>query len=467
LLAISVSFATIRIESRVSARDATTEAAQVKKRRLQVFDKSASDRGEMRTVATTRSIDYARKPLARPPFPRDLAVGIVLFVVFASLVLLGVWWLRRGGAMVVGNEMNIDRAVFTSVNAITLTGFQLSVAVESYKLPAQAMVLVLTIAGSLVSLIIGGLAVARLLEMHYTIRRVIVAALVAEAIAVVLGTAATARSDRPLLASALLAASSFGNSGLVIGSAGGVLDGVTHLLLMPLALFGGFGLTVLIEMYDWVANRRPISTHARCVLIMSAALYLAGFMALAGLRWPDVSLRDASFKSQLVSDIASASVQSINSRTAGLPLEYVGAWPRAAQWVVLVLMFIGASPAGTGGGLKTTTLYELGRGARATLFGRSPGRILGVALVWLFAYTIIIFLTMTLLLMLESALAGDRALFIAVSAAANVGLSPDPVSITGNGLYTLATTMLLGRVLPWAVLWWAALTTPEADIAVG
>jgi trk system potassium uptake protein TrkH len=134
---------------------------------------------------------------------------------------------------------------------------------------------------------------------------------------------------------------------------------------------------------------------------------------------------------------------------------------------VLVLMFIGASPAGTGGGLKTTTLYELGRGARAALLGRSPGRILGIALVWLCAYTIIILVTMAILLALESALAGDRALFIAVSAAANVGLSADPISITGNGLYALAATMLLGRVLPWVVLWWAALTTPEADIAVG
>jgi trk system potassium uptake protein TrkH len=200
---------------------------------------------------------------------------------------------------------------------------------------------------------------------------------------------------------------------------------------------------------------------------MSAALYLAGFLALAGLRWPDVSPGDSSFKSRLASDFASASVESINSRTAGLPLEYVGAWPRAAQWVVLVLMFIGASPAGTGGGLKTTTLYELGRGARATLLGRAPGRILGVALVWLCVYTTIILVTMAILLMLETALPGDRALFIAVSAAANVGLSADPVSITGNGLYTLATTMLLGRVLPWIVLWWAALTTPEADIAVG
>ena len=38
---------------------------------------------------------------------------------------------------------------------------------------------------------------------------------------------------------------------------------------------------------------------------------------------------------------------------------------------------------------------------------------------------------------------------------------------SGPGLATLSGTMLAGRLLPWAILWWIASTSPEEDVAVG
>jgi Trk-type K+ transport system membrane component len=61
----------------------------------------------------------------------------------------------------------------------------------------------------------------------------------------------------------------------------------------------------------------------------------------------------------------------------------------------------------------------------------------------------------------------DRVLFTTISAAANAGLSHDPLSVTASNAWTLATTRLLGRLLPICVLWWMALTTRDADVVVG
>jgi trk system potassium uptake protein TrkH len=204
---------------------------------------------------------------------------------------------------------------------------------------------------------------------------------------------------------------------------------------------------------------------------MSASVYVLGFLSLLVVRWPEMSSAATTSATQMVDalrhPILSSTAAAINARSAGLPFEHAGAWPRAAQWIVIVLMFIGASTAGTGGGLKVTTLFELGRGARQSLALRTPPRTLGIALAWLGIYVLLIIVTMTLLLRSEGALPGDRALFIATSAASNTGLSLDPIAITGTGLNTLSAVMLIARVLPWLILWWAALTTREADVAVG
>jgi Trk-type K+ transport system membrane component len=67
----------------------------------------------------------------------------------------------------------------------------------------------------------------------------------------------------------------------------------------------------------------------------------------------------------------------------------------------------------------------------------------------------------------EPLVPADRILFLVISAASNVGLSHDPIAITGPGLYILSATMLLGRLMPLCVLWWMAQTTHDAELAFG
>jgi Trk-type K+ transport system membrane component len=157
----------------------------------------------------------------------------------------------------------------------------------------------------------------------------------------------------------------------------------------------------------------------------------------------------------------------LNARGAGFPFEYASAYPRAMQWLLMLLMAIGASTAGTGGGLKANSLVVIGRGATAALRGGRVPRAVGVAAVWVTVYFGVVLVGLLLLLWRAADVAADRLLFLTISAASNVGLAHDPVSITGPGLYTLCAVMLAGRLAPILILWWMAATTRDADVAVG
>ena len=243
-----------------------------------------------------------------------------------------------------------------------------------------------------------------------------------------------------------------------------------------------------MELYDRVAHGRPLSKHSRTVLWLTVGLYVAGtFLLLAARRsfWQDLpgawregfgsttgvatgeegepayphldALREA---------LVSSAAGSINSRTLGLPLEYANVLPRIAQCLLIALMAVGASPAGTGGGLKPTCLVQLFRGARDALAGRAVPRAFGVAAAWLGAYGGIVAIGFLCLLWQVPQMSPDQLLFLSVSAASNVGLSHDLLSLVVGPLFTLSAVMLLGRVVPLLVLWWMAETTTNADLLV-
>lgn len=401
------------------------------------------------------------------------------FLGYLVLISAGFAALRLPGTMVHGNELNIDRAIFTAVDAATLTGFQVNVGAGQFN-PASpvgpAAILLLTLGGAVFSLTVGGLAVVRILRLPYTDGQVMSAATIATTLTTLGGSAALLGGGRGLFDALLQSASAFGNSGLYNGPLSGARGWQTHLVLLPLALFGGLGLTVLMELYDRIVRGRPLSEHARTVLALSAGIYIAGFILLIASResfWSNLFAgvsQHGWYRRQSLAirgAIASSSTLAINSRTAGFPFEYAGALPRATQWVVMALMVVGANPAGTAGGVKATTFLQLIRGVRDALAGRPVSRAFGIAAVWLGGYFAIVALGFLCLLWQAPELPPDRLLFMSVSATSNVGLSHDPISMVLWGLSTLSLTMLLGRIAPLLVLWWMAETTTDADIAVG
>src|SRR5207249_4244652 len=121
------------------------------------------------------------------------------------------------GTLVLGNEMSKERAAFVVANAGTLTGFQLNLAVDQYHWQGHWMMLALTVGGTLFSLIVGGIAVARIVRLPYSDLQIILAAIGAELVVISVGSFALARPEQPLLANLFQAASAFGNSGVWMG----------------------------------------------------------------------------------------------------------------------------------------------------------------------------------------------------------------------------------------------------------
>ncbi len=163
--------------------------------------------------------------------------------------------------------------------------------------------------------------------------------------------------------------------------------------------------------------------------------------------------------------VLAASATAINSRTAGLPFELLNRFPRPSHWLIVLLMMIGASPAGTGGGLKPHTFWHLFMGLSGILRGKAVPRTVAIAAIWLGSYLIIAFLGLVLLSTAEN-IPGDRLFFITISALSNVGMSHDPISMGPAALFLLDGIMLIGRLAPLAIIWWMAYVTPDAEVLV-
>lgn len=401
-----------------------------------------------------------------------------LITVYLSTVLLGACVLQFGPSRAIGNEMNFPSAVFASVNAATLTGFHQTTDVNEYTALGQCTIVLLTIAGAFLTMLISSLAVVRILALPYAFKSLLRAATICLVGVMLIGgvalydtTGETAFDG--IIRGASAGLSAFANSGTFLGTLHKITDWQTLGMLMPLALLGGVGLPVLMQLYDLLLHKKPISAHSATVLNMTIGLYLACFvlfliMQLNATPWTISSgdwLKDNWSKLQDV--IASSSVAAVNSRTAGLPFQYASAFPRAMQWLLMLVMMIGASPAGTGGGLKTTTVFELFRGTSRLVNSEQPGRGFGIALTWLGTYLLLLLVGLLMLLGCESKIPGDQLLFMAISALSNVGLSHGQLAVSAGGNCILALIMLAGRFMPFLILLWMAQSTKEADLAIG
>jgi len=422
-------------------------------------------------MAVTESKRSARPteqiaPLAAeaPPGGR-LCLAVVAIYLIAMAIACVV--IRSPGVVPSGNETTWDRSIFTSINAATLTGFQQTMGIREMAAAGAggpALLFGMTIFGSLTSLFVGGVAGARVLRMPHTPVQIALAAVTAEIIAVVAGAAALAGANTSLFDALLQAASAFGNSGLWTGAYPSMSAPASYLVLLPLAVLGGLGLPVLIEGTNAMFGRATLSRHSRIVLMLTALAYLAGLALLmlaqapaaAGGGWD--AWRDT---------LSSCTIAAVDTRTAGLPFQSPAAFTAAGQWLLMLLMLVGASPAGTAGGLKLTTLWQLLKGTGDALAGRAVARATGIAAVWVAGYGVALLIGVMLLVQVQSQIPADRLLFLAISALSNAGLSHDPVSITGPGLLVLSALMLFGRLAPLAILWWMARTTVGAEVLVG
>jgi len=237
--------------------------------------------------------------------------------------------------------------------------------------------------------------------------------------------------------------SAFNNAGFALFSdslIGFRADPVVNLVISILFVCGGLGFVVLTELIRFRRGAR-LSLHTRLVLVLSAALIAGGTAAIYLLERGN----PATLGSVPAGEAAwAAYFQSVTTRTAGFNTINLADMHVATLFVMMVLMFIGASPGGTGGGVKTTTfgitlaaLWATVRGDEETVLFR---RRLPPALVArAFFISMIAFLALNVvagLLLVRENLPLMHVLFETTSAFGTVGLSIGaegaPLSLSGR-----------------------------------
>ena len=238
---------------------------------------------------------------------------------------------------------------------------------------------------------------------------------------------------------------------------------VVNFVLITLIILGGFGWRVTNDI--WINRRslklRNLSLHTRLVIRSSFILISLGFFGLIFTE----SLARGSFFSLINFDdrILTALFTSVSSRTAGftnLPISIENV-SDSGLLLIMFLMFIGASPGGTGGGIKTTTIAALMAATRATLRGQNEIIIRNrqisdkviLKAVGITVGSFLFVLIMALLLSLSNGFnSGENfsfleMLFTCISAFATVGFDLGVTSKLGHvGQLILIIGMFVGRL---------------------
>jgi trk system potassium uptake protein TrkH len=237
-------------------------------------------------------------------------------------------------------------------------------------------------------------------------------------------------------------------------------DYVTIGIVSALIIFGGLGFVVISDIYNRIHQKnRGLTLHSKLCLSITAVLLVLGTLAFLLSEDKNV-FRETSWSYNL----ANAFFQAVTCRTAGFNTISQSALNEISILISMILMFIGACPGSTGGGIKTTTIgiivimvYRrfLGRQSVAafkrTISADSVTRSLTVLILALFVIVSVFIIFMYS----EQTPASHKLshgwfvenLFEVVSAFGTVGLSMGVTShLHPFGKLVLIVTMFIGRV---------------------
>jgi len=252
------------------------------------------------------------------------------------------------------------------------------------------------------------------------------------------------------------AVSAFCNAGFSLFSdslMGFVADPAINAIIMALILIGGIGFIVVYDITGaFQKKRRTLSPHSRLVLVMSAVLITAGFFIIFFFEFDNTMLR-----TPLPTKLWASLFQSVTTRTAGFNTLNVAALSQVTLTVMIILMFIGASPGSTGGGIKTSTFAILLLSLKSTLasqenvtaFKRTiPHSVVMKALALLVSVLILVTAIFISLIITENK-PYLSILFETISAFGTVGLSTGITpELTNTGKLLITLLMYLGRIGP-------------------
>lgn len=261
--------------------------------------------------------------------------------------------------------------------------------------------------------------------------------------------------------------SAFNNAGFDIITKYGAFDTFSKVVTMILIVLGGIGFMVINDVRNKKFKFKEYSLQAKIVLITTIALIVVG--TLGYFLTAKYNLFDSLFLS-------------ISTRTAGFSYIDLSTINNPGYLLSILLMFIGASPSSTGGGIKTVTFFVLilafyciCRKRNYEIYKRSISKdIVNKSLVILLASLLVVFMSTFLVSCFENTIGIREIFFEVVSAYATVGLSLGITpQLTSVSKIILCIVMFVGRVgiLTLLSIWLTEnkrnVKHPEENIIVG
>ncbi|WP_342562830.1 TrkH family potassium uptake protein [Paenibacillus sp. FSL R7-0345] len=421
------------------------------------------------------------------PFPKfpdiklfRLSPPQILVGGFAAVILIGTLLLMLPFASASGHSLRFIDALFTATSATCVTGLVVVDTGSYFSTFGQTVILVLMQIGGL-----GFMTMATLFALLFRrkislrdrlilqeamnqssmegivrlIRKVLVYSLVIEAGGAVLLTlrwAADMPFGRALYYGVFHAVSMFNNAGFDLfrdyrGLTAYASDPVVNLVVMLLIVTGGLGFIVLADLVDYRKTRRLL-LHSKVVLTMTAVLIVTGAIVIFVFEFTNARTLGPL---DIGGKIWAALFQSVAPRTAGPNTVDIGGMRQATQFFIVILMFIGASPGSTGGGIKTTTFTLMIGAVVSMLRGREDIVLFRYRLAQerVFKALTIILLALLLIVTVSMVLSTTEGwpflmiLFETTSAFATVGLTMGVTpELSETGKVLLCLTMFAGRL---------------------
>ncbi|MBB6691965.1 Trk family potassium uptake protein [Cohnella xylanilytica] len=408
--------------------------------------------------------------------PRLLVIG------FALIIFIGSQLLRLPVASATGQPTPYIDALFTATTATCVTGLVTVDTGTHYSTFGQIVILLLIQIGGL-----GFMTMATLFAFFLKrrislkerlilqealnqssiegiirlVRRVVLYALAIEATGALLFAIRflfDMSPGRAVYYGIFHAVSFFNNAGIdIMGNFRSLTDYVgdplVNIVTMLLIITGGLGFVVLSDLTDFRRNKK-LSLHSKVVLSMSGFLILFGAVVIFVFEYSNPGTMKPL---PLGEKILSAFMQSVSPRTAGVNTLDLATLRQATQFFIVVLMFIGASPGSTGGGIKTTTftaligaVYAMIRGKEDVVLFRhrlAQERVYKALTVTLLSLTLVMVATMILSTTEDHHFL--KILFEVTSAFGTVGLTMGlTTQLTLTGKIIIILMMFIGRLGP-------------------
>lgn len=413
----------------------------------------------------------------------------IILLSFLIAILIGTLLLSLPISSANGKVTPFLDALFTATTSTCVTGLVVTPAVSSWSVFGQVVILILIQIGGLgVITIMSGLMILLhkkmgigdrlLLQDAFNlnslsglvrfVKRVVGGTLIIEGIGALLYMTVFIPEFglMGIWISVFTSVSAFCNAGIDIIAENSLCDyalnPIINIVTCALIILGGIGYIVWWDVLRVLKKARTkkvklfrdLTLHSKIAITATLLLIFVGAALIFAFEYNNPqTIKDYT----VLQKVEVSLFQSVTTRTAGFATVPQENLTNASSVVCLLLMFIGGSPVGTAGGIKTVTFAVLIASAFASirnkedtdLFGR---RLTKQAVSKALAITCMSFIIMFVSTVLLSAVTDANALDIiyeTVSATATVGLTRNlTVSLNGIGKLIIIITMYLGRVGP-------------------